>query len=80
MSAMIRYLDYWTTVFPPTPEECARPTMCRFIRWELGTGAQKGPDKWTEPVFRVVNFDPPVPKEPVDHLGLRPEISKNRHC
>ncbi|GFV96842.1 hypothetical protein TNCV_4350551 [Trichonephila clavipes] len=34
---------------------------------------------WTKPDFLVINFNPPVPRGPVDLLHPMPKISLNRH-
>ncbi|GFT77033.1 hypothetical protein TNCV_1099221 [Trichonephila clavipes] len=46
--------------------------------WDLCPGAWD-PDK-LNPDFLVINFDPPVPRGPVDLLHPGHEMSFTRHC
>ncbi|GFW81520.1 hypothetical protein TNCV_2881981 [Trichonephila clavipes] len=44
-----------------------------------GGGPRRAWISWTEPDFLVINFDPSVPRGPVDLLRPGPEMSLNRH-
>ncbi|GFU18391.1 hypothetical protein TNCV_1980741 [Trichonephila clavipes] len=84
----MKYLYKWFVCFQkagkvfltiPVEEDWQPPSVTKTWRetvpvYPLGAQGQKGPD------FLVKNFDPPVPKGPVDLLHPGPKMSLDWHC